>query len=84
MTPGLARCIRYKGSTPSGTEVGMRPDQAPFANSRSTVTEWPRHRGGQAAGHVRRLPNWPVLTDAASRQGFGLHRPANFPGTAAR
>lgn len=84
MTPGLARCFGYKRGTPSGTEVGMRPDQAPSAIACSVDTDWPRHAGSKAPLHARRLPIWPARMDATSRHGFGHPRLANFPGTAAR
>ena len=84
MTPGLARCFRYKRGTPSGTEGDMQSDQTPSANSRAADAEWPRHGGAQAAGHERRPPDRPAPGDAASRQGFGLPRLASCPGTAAR
>ncbi len=53
MTPGLARCFGYKRGAPSGTEVGMRPDQAPSAIACSVDTEWPRHAGSKAPLHAR-------------------------------
>lgn len=84
MTPGLARCFRYMGGTPSGTGVGMHPDRAPSAIARSAGTDWPRHGSAQAAGHARRRPSRPAPVDAVSRQELGLPLATNFPGTAAR
>ncbi len=76
MTPGLARCFRYKRGTPSGTEGDMQSDQTPSANSRAADAEWPRHGGAQAAGHERRPPDRP----APAAKGLvcpGLQLPGN-------